>query len=28
LKRGKVSGRVELSVGPCSGNAAYSASRR
>jgi hypothetical protein len=28
LKGGKVSGRVELSVGPCTGNAAYSASRR
>jgi hypothetical protein len=27
LKRGKVSGRVELSVGSCTGNSAYSAAR-
>jgi hypothetical protein len=28
LRHGKVSGRVELSVGECTGNAAYSAARR
>jgi hypothetical protein len=28
LRKGKVTGRVELSVGACSGNSAYSAARR